>query len=276
MAGNSVPAFFGAKARTKKPPGLDITSVTDLSGSMQAYASFISSRATLLALEQALLAQGIGDLSPNRYSLVSGAGRSPAYATLAEIERFITVDGSSQRWATGASLIDASAIIPILTANLGVNTEDMGLAAGLMSENDRDYLGANERIIIAGSNEQSAYASAFVASPTYNYRYVGVHSVTLSISEPAGPNSVPSGTLSGFVYTTNTTGVAIYIDGSTINYRTAVPVANVTATATNGTKQINVDHAATTNGAIYSIAMDFELLGESLGNVLGEYHYDIS
>lgn len=275
MAGNSVPAFFGAKARTKKPPGLDITSVTDLSGSMQSYASFISSRATLLALEQALRAQGIGDLSPNRYSLASGGGQSPAYTTLAEIERFVTVNGSSQRWATGQSIVDGTASIPVLNDDAGTNTEDMGIASNLMSENDRDYLGANERIIIAGSDEQS-YATAFVASPTYNYRYVGVHSVTLSISEPAGPNSVPSGTLSGFVYTTNTTGVAIYIDGSTINYRTAVPVANVTATATNGTKQINVDHAATTNGAIYSIAMDFELLGESLGNVLGEYLYDIS
>lgn len=275
MAGNSVPAFFGAKARTKKPPGLDITSVTDLSGSMQSYASFISSRATLLALEQALRAQGIGDLSPNRYSLASGGGQSPAYTTLTEIERFITVNGSSQRWATGQSIVDATASIPVLNANAGGNTEDMGIASNLMSENDRDYLGANERIIIAGSDEQS-YATAFVASPTYSYRYVGVHSVTLSISEPAGPNSIPSGTLSGFVYTTNTTGVAIYIDGSTINYRTAVPVANVTATAVGDTDQINVNHAGTTNGAIYSIGIDFELLGESLGNVLGEYLYDIS
>lgn len=275
MAGNSVPAFFGAKARTKKPPGLDITSVTDLSGSMRSYASFISSRATLLALEQALRAQGIGDLSPNRYSLASGGGQSPSYTTLNEIERFVTVNGSSQRWATGASLVDGSASIPTLSATLGGSTEDMGIASNLMSENDRDYLGANERIIIAGSDEQS-YETAFVASPTYSYRYVGVHSVTLSISEPAGPNSIPSGTLSGFVYTTNTTGVAIYIDGSTINYRTAVPVANVTATATGDTRQINVDHAATTNGAIYSILMDFQLLGESLGSVLGEYLYDIS
>ena len=275
MAGNSVPAFFGAKARTKKPPGLDITSVTDLSGSMQSYASFISSRATLLALEQALRAQGIGDLSPNRYSLASGGGQSPAYTTLAEIERFVTVNGSSQRWATGQSIVDGTASIPVLNADYGNQTEDMGIASNLMSENDRDYLGANERIIIAGSDEQS-YGTAFVASPTYSYRYVGVHSVTLSISEPAGPNSVPSGTLSGFVYTTNTTGVAIYIDGSTINYRTAVPVANVTATATNGTTQTNVDHSATTNGAIYSITVDFQLLGESLGNVLGQYLYDIS
>lgn len=275
MAGNSVPAFFGAKAPTRKPPGLDITSVTDLSGSMAEYASFISSRATLLALEQALRAQGIGILSPNRYSLASGGGEIPDYTTLIEIEKFVTTNAGSQRWATGASIIDASASIPTLTASAGGDTEDMGIAANLISENDRDYLEPNERIIIAGSDEQS-YGTAFTVSPTYPYRYVGVHEVDITISEPAGPNGIPDGTLRGFVYTTNTTGVAIYVAGPTIYYRTAVPVANVTATAAGGTFQINVDHAATTNGAIYSINMDFQLLGESLGNVLGEYLYSIS
>ena len=105
---------------------------------------------------------------------------------------------------------------------------------------------------------------------------MGVHQVTLSIAEPAGPNPVPAGTLVGFVYTTVTTGAAIYVSGSTINYRLDVPVANMTATATGGTNQINVGRAAATNGAIYDIDIDFAILGESLGNVLGQYLYDIS
>ena len=277
MAGNSVPAFFGAKASTKKPPGIDVTSITDLSGSMQPYASFISDRSTIAALENALVAQGIGVLSTNRYSFMSGG--DSINNTLSEIERNVRVDGLSQRWAPGSNVLDGSATLPNLTADQGGDTEDMGLASNLVTSIDRDYLTSNERIIIAGSNEQD-YATAFTVGPTYPHRYVGVHQVTLSISEPAGPNPVPAGALIGFVYTTSTTGVAIYNNNGTLNYRLAVPVANMTATAsgdfTGTTDQINVDHAKTTNGAIYDIDIDFDLLGESLGNVLGQYLFDIS
>ena len=285
MAGNSVPVFFGAKARTKRPPGLDVTSITDLSASMGSYAAFISARATFVALENALIAQDIGVLSSNRYSFASGGDSTRN--TLPEIERNVTVDGVSQRWALGANILDGTATLPTLIANQGANTEDMGIASNLMTNNDRGYLTGNERIIIAGSDEQS-YGAAFTVSPTYPHRYIGVHSVTLSISEPAGPNAIPAGTLVGFVYTTGTTGAAIYLDGSTLNYRLEVPVANVTATAANSTLpgggslptlQINVDHAKTTNGAIYKIdgfGTSFALLAESLGTVLGQYLFDIS
>jgi len=273
MAGNSVPVFFGAKARTKKPPGIDVTSITDLSGSMQPYASFISARATYVALENALIAQGIGVLSSNRYSFASGG--DSINNTLSQIEKNVIVNGVSQRWAPGANVLNSTATIPTLTANQGTRTEDMGIATNLMTGNDRGYLTGNERIIIAGSDEQS-YGAAFTVGPTYPHRYVGVHDVTLSVTEPAGPNPVPAGTLIGFVYTTASTGVAIYNNSGTLNYRLAVPVANMNATAVGGTLQINVDHAETTNGAIYDIDVDFALLGESLGTVLGQYLYDIS
>ena len=275
MAGNSVPVFFGAKARSKKPPGIDVTSITDLSGSMGPYASFISSRSTIVALENALVAQGIGLLSSNRYSFMSGGDNTNE--TLSQIERSVTVNGASQRWAPGSNVLDGSAALPILTADQGGDTEDMGVASNLVTGIDRGYLPSNERIIIAGSDEQSD-VTTFTIGPLYPHRYVGVHTVTLSISEPAGPNPVPAGELIGFVYTTSTTGAAIYSDSNsdTLNYRLAVPVANMTATAAGDTEQINVDHAETTNGAIYRIDIDFALLGESLGNVLGQYLFDIS
>lgn len=278
MAGNSVPVFFGAKARSKKPPGIDVTSITDLSGSMQPYASFISSRSTIVALENALVAQGIGLLSTNRYSFMSGGDNRNE--TLSQIERSVTVNGVSQRWAPGSNVLDGSAALPILQANQGGSTEDMGVASNLVTGIDRGYLASNERIIIAGSDEQSdpflRWDTPFTVGPPYPHRYVGVHTVTLSIEEPAGPNPVPAGVLIGFVYTTNTTGAAIYDNSGTLNYRLAVPVAKMTATATGGTEQINVDHAETTNGAIYRIDIDFNLLGESLGNVLGQYLFTIS
>lgn len=275
MAGNSVPVFFGAKARTKKPPGIDVTSITDLSGSMQPYASFISARATYVALENALIAQGIGVLSSNRYSFASGGDSTNN--TLSQIEKNVIVSGVSQRWAPGANVLNGTATLPTLTANQGTRTEDMGIATNLMTGNDRGYLTGNERIIIAGSDEQS-YSTVFNTSTPYPHRYVGVHQVSLSITEPAGPNPIPAGTLIGFVYTTATTGAAIYDDVGTLNYRLSVPVANMTATATGSppTLQINVDQAKATNGAIYNIDIDFALLGESLGNVLGQYLFDIS
>jgi hypothetical protein len=280
MAGNSVPVFFGAKARTKRPPGLDVTSITDLSGSMQPFASFISSRATIVALENELIAQGVGVLSTNRYSFATGGTISSD--TLATIELPVRVNNVSQRWATGAEVINNTAVLPTLTANRGGDTEDMGIASNLVTNNDRGYLSANVKIIIAGSDEQNT-AAAFTVSPTFPHRYVGVHSVNLSITEPAGPNPVPAGTLRGFVYTTSTTGVAVYIDGTTINNRADVPVANVTATAAsnNGqpTRQINVDQARLTNGAIYDIRFfntGFELLAISLGSALGQFLFETS
>ena len=39
-----LPAFFGVKARTIVPPGLDVTSITDISGSMGPYAEFYYQR----------------------------------------------------------------------------------------------------------------------------------------------------------------------------------------------------------------------------------------
>jgi hypothetical protein len=280
MAGNSVPVFFGAKARTKKPPGIDVTSITDLSGSMQPFASFIASATTITALENALIAEGIGILSPNRYSFTRGGG-----SNLREIERNVIVNGVSTRWAPGADVLNGTVTVPTLVANLGNAVEDMGLATNIVSATDRDYLSVNERIIISGSDEQTP-ATAFSSSPLFSYRYVGVHSVLLSISEPAGPNPVPAGTLVGFVYTTNTTGVAVYINGNTINNRADVPVANVTATASDSsvypgllTKQINVDQARLTNGAIYNINFftgGFQLLAQSLGSALGRFLFETS
>jgi len=277
MAGNSVPVFFGAKARSKRPPGIDVTSITDLSGSMQPFASFIGSRSTIVALENALVAEQIGVLSPNRYSFTTGG--DSANNTLPEIELFTIVDGIQTRWAPGSKVLDGTAQVPSLNANQGGDTEDMGLATNLVSNNNRDYLSANQRIIIAGSDEQSGGGTLFSASPSFAYRYVGVHSVTLSITEPAGPNPIPSGQLQGFIYTTNTTGVAVYIDGNTVNNRLDVPVANITATAVLDTRQLNVDQARITNGAIYNIQFfnnGFETLATSLGSALGRFLFESS
>lgn len=274
MAANSVPVFFGAKARSKNPPGLDVTFIIDLSDSTYSEITDVASETSVRTLETELLSQGIGVVSPNRYSFTTGGDGD--FNTLPEIERNAIVNGVPQRWAPGANVLNNSAILPNLIAGQGENTEDMGLAANLITENDRDYIAINERIIIAASDEQS-YGTPFTANPTYPHRYVGVHEVSLSINEPAGPNPVPAGNLVGFIYTTATTGTAIYEGGIVADYRLEVPVANVTAIARDGARQENIDQARVTNGAIYDIdRADVPDLVKSIGEVLGQYLFAIS
>lgn len=291
MAGNSVPVFFGAKARTKRPPGIDVTSLTDISASMGPYAAFITSSATIQALETELLNQGVGVVSPNRYSFATGGGKNPLFINLAQIEKPVKVDSVSTRWATGTEILANRVTLPTLSATQINNTEDMPLATNIVSNADRGYLQQNTRIIISSSDEQVGQGvSIFDTTPVYDYRYVGIHSLPVfTISEPAGPNPIPSGILAGFVYTTNTVGTAIYIDGTTINYRTNVPVANVTASGSGAggaviTFQTLIDRAKQTNGAIYDITLfqgstanlQFTTLATSLGNVLGKFLFETS
>lgn len=287
MAGNSVPFFFGAKARTKKPPGLDVTSITDISASMGDFASFITARSTFIALENELVNQGIGVVSTNQYSFTTGGGGLSAgdFDTLSEIEKPVKVNGVETRWATGAQILNSTAVLPTLIANLTNKTEDMGLATNLVVNNNRDYIQANRLVIISGSDEQQggSFDTAYDTTPVYPYIYVGVHNVSLTIGSPGGPNPAPAGTLVGFVYTTNTTGTGIYINGNTISYRVDVPVSSVTATAQGGTRQLNVNQALATNGAIYNIeafrnasVASFDQLGTSLGNVLGKFLFETS
>ena len=96
-----VPGFFGAKTRALVPPGLDVTSITDTSGSMDAYKNFITSAGLYEALETALQAESIGVLSatPNKYSFCTADYVPPPSQpipplTLDDIEKPVAVNGS--------------------------------------------------------------------------------------------------------------------------------------------------------------------------------------
>ena len=275
-----LPAFFGRKARTIVPPGLDVTSITDISGSMGPYADFITSPGLYEALEAALIAEGIGTLpaTPNKYSFCVGGDRITS--TLDRITRNVQVSGTSQLWALGSDITAQTVAYPIYNAS-GADNEDMALSTNLVSNNDRTYNLENERIIISGSDEQSGQETLFDSRPDYPQRYIGIHSATLSIQENSSLPPIPSGDLVGFVYTTASQGVAIYIDGSNINYRDSMPTSVFEAESSAGTRQDCIDQCKSTNGAVYEIryffnAARFTLLGESLGNVLGKYLYSIS
>lgn len=294
-----LPAFFGSKAATRVPLGVDVTSITDISGSMGGYVNFVTSPLLYEALEAALRAEGVGVAAgeTNRYSFCIGGYDAFYKITLSDIEKFCFVNGGSQRWAPGADVLAKAVSYPTYYVG-GGGYENISGATNVVSvyntsdsggtyQNPRNYILDNERIIIAGSDEQSGQRNVqFQQSVPYSYRYVGIHSAGLKIYENSTLPPKPAGTLVGFVYTTASQGVAIYLDNDSnpavINYRTEMPTIVFEATPNIGDQtQICLDQCRITNGAVYNIraftqAAQYALLGESLGSVLGKYLYSVS
>jgi hypothetical protein len=72
MAGNSVPAFFGAKAQTRRPSAVDVTITYDHSVSNGSFIEAFRSIDNIKELEAQLYAEGVGVGSDlNRYSITS-------------------------------------------------------------------------------------------------------------------------------------------------------------------------------------------------------------
>ena len=72
MAGNSVPAFFGAKASTRRPSAVDVTITYDHSVSNGAYIAAFRDINNIKEMEAAMIEEGVGAGSDvNRYSMTS-------------------------------------------------------------------------------------------------------------------------------------------------------------------------------------------------------------
>lgn len=72
MAGNSVPAFFGAKASTRRPSAVDVTITYDHSVSNGSYIAAFRDINNIKEMEAAMIIEGVGAGSDvNRYSITS-------------------------------------------------------------------------------------------------------------------------------------------------------------------------------------------------------------
>lgn len=72
MAGNSVPAFFGAKASTRRPSAVDVTITYDHSVTNGDYIAAFRDINNIKEMEAAMIAEGVGAGSDvNRYSMTS-------------------------------------------------------------------------------------------------------------------------------------------------------------------------------------------------------------
>lgn len=276
MAGNSVPAFFNAKTSIIGPAAVDVTFVLDLSDSTDPYPQWIPT--VVLTMERvfrSMVGFGGARLKPNRYSFATGGGSGSNFTTLNQIERLVTIDGAVQRWATGQQILDDAVTFPSLTADEGTNTQDMGLATNLIESTDRGYLPGNDRLIIAISDAQG-YGTAFNAAPLFPHNYIGLHSADLAATGSSWP-----GLFQAILHTVVTKssgddyqhiglgaaldwpvnlyfGESYYPDLAFLNpfsipiqlYPFPAPSA-VSATAADGTLQINLDRGLTPNkGAI--------------------------
>lgn len=298
MAGNSVPLWSNFKGIPRKPPGVDITWITDNSASMGRYVKFIAKEEIFVQMEEALRRNGIGLNSDNRYSMCRAADRRDgqkgsetdydAYLAKMEGEQFLlTVNGIKQRWATGLNYLNNQVQNAEFSGKELDKHENIGLGTNTVQNINRDYIDKNLRIVICASDEQhtsssntSMHKTHFTENDPYPGRYVGVMDVSFEfMSEPASPNPIPPGVLSGYVYTDENEGVAIYYDASVIHYRTQCRNSQFVAKAGDVrrppyTWQPYIDQARVTNGAIYKISGDYEMMAESMGEVFGNYFYN--
>lgn len=305
MPAGGVPGFFGENKRNRRPVGLDMTFIYDTSGSMGNVNSFIRSLSTAQRIELALRDQVVGIEQPNRYS----QSRMDSELVFA-----------SGRWVEGSQILSGinNWSNPSST-NIGTGNdiEDVTGSAAAIAVNNRGYRDGIQRIILSFSDEQgganldtSDAAITALTSPATGQIFIGASGAILTIS-PAPPGA-PVGAQwepFGLVYTTQTTGVAIYRNTSTNAVQYAnVPIADTQWEATSfssglgtgvffdvtgplinsnqGTGSSNYQRVNTprlaylTGGAVYDVnkmlsTASLDAFGTSIGAVLGSLLYEL-
>ena len=303
MPAGGVPGFFGENKRNRKPVGLDMTFVYDVSGSMDEVNLYIRALSTVRRIEFALEDQQIGFEQPNRYS------------QSAMNDEFEFDNGN--RWVTGQQVIAGSVgwstpqDTNIATGN---DIEDVTGSAAELALNSRGYRQGIQRILLSFSDEQgnadldtSNRAETVLTSAANGQIFIAASGALLTIQNP--PTTNPDLEPFGLVYTTQTTGVAIYRNTTTNEPEYFnVPIADTTWEATSfssglgtgvfldvngplintnqGTGSGNYQRVNTprlaylTGGAVYDInkmitSETLDAFGRSIGEVLGSLLYEI-
>ena len=263
----SVPAWFGRKA-LEKPPGLDLTFITDGETNFPQFINFIGRESTYVDIEQRIISEQIGTRAdtPNRYSYCGGAKRQSGGIQEA-LEYDVQVSGVSQRWGLGSNFLANNIIVPNDYSSSG---NDIVRAVNKFSNTNREYNPLNRSIFITSSLAQDEnFNNDFIVNPVYPYTYIGLHSLALFVRESPEipfPDFLQPPTnwqVAGFVYTTDQQGVALYIDLSagpnvTVLRTRSLPIAAMSARAaaspTGGRTQPEpIFQAVRTNGALFDI-----------------------
>lgn len=305
MPAGGVPGFFGKNKRNRRPVGLDMTFVYDTSGSMNDVNNFVRSLSTAERIEFALRDQLIGLEQPNRYS---------------QSRMDVELSFNSGRWIEGDQILSGQnnwsspATTSIATGN---DTEDVTGSADALATGARGYRDGIQRVMLSFSDEQgntfldtSDDAITSLTNPATSQIFIAASGAILTIS-PA-PADAPAGAeweAFGIVYTTQTTGVAIYRNTNTNDVQYAnVPIADTQWEATSfpsgagtgaildvtgplinnnlGTGSTNYQRVNTprlaylTGGAVYDVNKmlntdSLDAFGTSIGTVLGSLLYEL-
>jgi len=307
----AVSAFFGSKARTRKPSAVDLTILFDESGSNNNFINAFKDKANIIAIENSLVAEGVGagtDL--NRYRI--GGFRDALYADSNAFSQKIFINsGEIQNANWGQE--DAG-------FNYGQNLED---ETGAIFVASRPIFGVNapqDNLRPAGNNigritiSQSTEESSGVSNPSGLDIIMRTEEKQRLVFIDGGGDqepecrdlqrlitigTVPSGSrVYGFVFTGETEATVIF-SPSTVRTGTQLSdltiVKNISKTTLScegfiaGTslgpnedqdRSTNVGHYANlTGGAVLALSActpNFPLAFEVLGKILGELLFDES
>ena len=227
----AVPAFFGSKARTRKPAAVDITILFDESVSNSAFVQAFKSKANISSIESALAAENVGTATfLNRYSI--GGFEDALFADTSPDKVFI--DSSeilTANWATrradynlGAERAqgedETGAIYAIARpggprGSLGAfRSKDDNIARIVISESTEEARGnlKNGQLLDALMRGEDSQILVFIDGPNRQFKASNDEEPTCSqLNQLISDGTVPSGSrVYGFVFTGQTEATVIF------------------------------------------------------------------
>jgi hypothetical protein len=312
----AVPAFFGSKARTRKPAAVDVTVLFDESGSNGNFINAFKDKANILSIESALAAEGVGtETFLNRYS-IGGFGNG-LFADTSPDKVFIdSSEISEANWGAtdpgselGANFEDETGAIYAIArpggprGSLGAfRSKDDNIARIVISESTEEASGnlRNGEQLDALMRGGDSQILVFIDGPDLRFNQSRDLEPSCSqLNALISAGTVPSGSrVYGFVFTGQTEATVIFSPAtvaSSTQLSDLTIVKNIDKTTltcegyfsgvsqganSNGDSSTNVGHyAELTGGAVLALTAcgdNFPLTFAVLGKILGELLFDAS
>ncbi len=312
----AVPAFFGSKARTRKPSAVDVTVLFDESGSNSNFVNAFKDKANILSIESALAAESVGTGTfSNRYSI--GGFKDALFADTSPDKVFINsseISGAS--WGVtdagydlGANFEDETGAVYAIArpggprGSLGAfRSKDDNIARIVISESTEEASGnlRNGQQLDALMRGDDSQILVFIDGPDLQFEASSDLEPSCSqLNALISAGTVPSGSrVYGFVFTGQAEATVIFspqtVTSSTqLSDLTIVKnIAKTTLTCqgyvagvsqganSNNDSSTNVGHyAELTSGAVLALTAcgaNFPLTFAVLGKILGELLFDAS
>ena len=290
MAGNSVPIWPHKAIKFSTPPGLDICFGFDGSPSMKNTQVYILDENNIRRMETALRSFGVGTRGTNYYNWQGFGKRASEDPEGLPIEdnanyngrkHYPTVDGVQTLSVPGQAYLDDR-----VENGIWVNgSENAGVTVNMLAKDTVRFKEENDPLFVMLGNEQDrggqggvwgTHATHFQDGLPVPYRYVGVMPSSYSTTglDPS-EDPVPAGSFQGYMWINDTRGVAVYFDGTTINYRFNVLNSNIRINTPSNVWQPYLDRGIVTYGGAFNLVVaNLPQIFESIGVCFGKFAYD--